>query len=70
MAEVRKFKEEATSDLQRQVREAIGETVRPFEAGSHAQRAEATDDGTSDAPSVADFDAAASFLYYPPEPGA
>lgn len=71
MAETRKFDPtDAGNDLQKQVREALGETVRPVAPGGAAKSAEesaevipAADPGLG----VTDFDAASSFLYYGPE---
>ena len=67
MAETRKFKPTEGDDLQKQVREAIGETVRPFEAGRQGQaKAIADDQSGPAAPSVTDLDASTGFLFYPP----
>ena len=65
MAETRKFKPTEGDDLQKQVREAIGETVRPFEAGRQGQD-KADDENGPAAPSVTDLDASTGFLFYPP----
>ena len=67
MAETRKFKPTEGDDLQKQVREAIGETVRPFEAGRQGQdKAPADEQHGPAAPSVTDLDASTGFLFYPP----
>ena len=67
MAETRKFRPTEGDDLQKQVREAIGETVRPFEAGRKGQSQDPTDDENgAAAPSITDLDASTGFLFYPP----
>lgn len=53
MAEVRKFDPSQGEGLQKLVREAIGETVRPIEPG--AQPAQATRDAEEPAVSAADL---------------
>lgn len=76
MAETRKFDPtDGDNDLQRQVREALGETVRPVEPGRQEDVAAApavvgepaAAEGISFATLNADAGAVASFLYYGPE---
>lgn len=68
MAETRKFDPtDATNDVQKQVREALGETVRPVDPGSRREASESPDT-PAEVPgaAVVDFDAS-SFLYYEPD---